>query len=865
MIVFLATTKSLDDINVPDTSIGLGQYNLPNIVDFSSAQPQLLQTVSGNGEQVQLVDVTSTVGSNSTAFANYLYQSSSSMQLSRYGALQYDASIGTTLQDSAVILFNTSGIYALPAFLNLYNTALLRAITGNANAAISMSFWGFPETVSSRYHAWLAATRPRRPVLTFALCLCSHCAQENIQTLYSSLTAIIIGIAFAFIPANFVYFAVKETAVKSKHQQLISGVRPWAYWAANFTFDLFNYLIPAALCLLAVAIYDISELIGSNTGATVLALLLYALSVIPFAALCSFLFRSPTSAQNIMLIFFIIVGAFLLILSLVLDIIPSTQHINKSLKFVYRLLPTFCFSESIANLINRSTPTFFGTPQSLFAFDVVGWDFVFMAWEAVAYTLAVLLVEHVQASPALFTFFTRSTQPVLPVGEDDEDDDVRAERTRLQSKSATDPISILGLRKVYPSHLGVGPKVAVKDLWLGVHDGECLGFLGTNGAGQTAQRGSMQQLRLSFLSPRSTLTPLLPVVPSVLRQDVDDEDADERYLPDQRRRSAVRPQHPDAAAGHQGEDRLLPAGQSGAVHRTAAAPLAVASLLCYLCLPPPAVRRSDVDADGARALVPVRAHQGREGVAAGRLRAVDDRPARAAGRHRGPAVQGLQRRQQTQAVRGHGAHRQPAHRLPGRAQHRHGPGVAPLHVSHRRTTRRCISASLQRLSLTAGSLLCLASVYRWDFISHTMRGRSVILTTHSMEEAEALCQRIAIMVGGSMRCLGNAQRLKSLYGDGYQLAVTLSPEQVSAFHDEMLRRFPACRVVESLDTLLKYEMPKLNSDGSRVSIGSVFRLMEQLKLQYGVREYAVSETDLEQIFIRHCEKDRSKHAAEPAH
>ena len=301
-------------------------------------------------------------------------------------------------------------------------------------------------------------------------------------------------------------------------------MRPWAYWAANFIFDLVNFLIPAALCLLAVAIYDISELIGSNTGATVLALLLYGLSVIPFAAFCSFLFRSPTSGQNIMLIFFILIGAFLLILSLVLDIIPSTQNVNKSLKFVYRLLPTYCFSESIANLIDRSTPTFFGSPQSLFAFEIVGWDFIFMAWESLVYTLLVMAVEYVQASPALFTFFTRSSSSSpLPAGEGDEDDDVRAERARLQSasKSAADPIAILGLRKVYPSHLGVGPKVAVKDLWLGVHDGECLGFLGTNGAGQRWQPYTADQLDRQLLHAASSLPSrlpcVLPLLPSVLQ------------------------------------------------------------------------------------------------------------------------------------------------------------------------------------------------------------------------------------------------------------------------------------------------------------------------------------------------------------
>lgn len=38
-----------------------------------------------------------------------------------------------------------------------------------------------------------------------------------------------------------------------------------------------------------------------------------------------------------------------------------------------------------------------------------------------------------------------------------------------------------------------------------------------------------------------------------------------------------------------------------------------------------------------------------------------------------------------------------------------------------------------------------------------------------MEECEALCQRIGIMVGGRMRCLGSSQHLKTRFGKGFQL------------------------------------------------------------------------------------------------
>ena len=48
-----------------------------------------------------------------------------------------------------------------------------------------------------------------------------------------------------------------------------------------------------------------------------------------------------------------------------------------------------------------------------------------------------------------------------------------------------------------------------------------------------------------------------------------------------------------------------------------------------------------------------------------------------------------------------------------------------------------------------------------------------MLTTHSMEEAEALCGRIGIMVNGRLRCLDSATRLKNAFGRGLELDVRL--------------------------------------------------------------------------------------------
>jgi ATP-binding cassette, subfamily A (ABC1), member 3 len=65
----------------------------------------------------------------------------------------------------------------------------------------------------------------------------------------------------------------------------------------------------------------------------------------------------------------------------------------------------------------------------------------------------------------------------------------------------------------------------------------------------------------------------------------------------------------------------------------------------------------------------------------------------------------------------------------------------------------------------------------WELISEMVTNESVskeertsvILTTHSMEECEALCPRIGIMANGKLRCLGSAQHLKNKFGRGFQV------------------------------------------------------------------------------------------------
>ena len=67
----------------------------------------------------------------------------------------------------------------------------------------------------------------------------------------------------------------------------------------------------------------------------------------------------------------------------------------------------------------------------------------------------------------------------------------------------------------------------------------------------------------------------------------------------------------------------------------------------------------------------------------------------------------------------------------------------------------------------------------WSTINNSVRSqagtaydRAAILTTHSMEEADALSSVVGILVNGRLQCIGTSRELKMTHGNGYQLEIT---------------------------------------------------------------------------------------------
>ncbi|XP_055983411.1 ABC-type organic anion transporter ABCA8-like isoform X1 [Sorex fumeus] len=136
----------------------------------------------------------------------------------------------------------------------------------------------------------------------------------------------------------------------------------------------------------------------------------------------------------------------------------------------------------------------------------------------------------------------------------------------------------------------------------------------------------------------------------------------------------------------------------------------------------------------------------------------------------------------------------------------------------------------------------------WEAIRATIRNteRSALLTTHYMAEAEAVCDRVAIMVSGRIRCIGSIQHLKSKFGKDYLLEMKVrTPEQGETLHEEILRLFPQAARQERYSSLMVYKLPVEDVK----PLAQAFLKLETVKQSFDLEEYSLSQSTLEQVFL----------------
>ena len=124
----------------------------------------------------------------------------------------------------------------------------------------------------------------------------------------------------------------------------------------------------------------------------------------------------------------------------------------------------------------------------------------------------------------------------------------------------------------------------------------------------------------------------------------------------------------------------------------------------------------------------------------------------------------------------------------------------------------------------------------------------MILTTHSMDEADILSSRIAIMANGELRCCGSSMFLKSHYGVGYNLTLVKRSPDVFDSHRvcASIQEFvPKMKLLSDVGTELSCRLPTSSSS----QFPALFEFLESNQAKLGFHSYGVSVTTVEEVFL----------------
>ena len=661
--------------------------------------------------------------------SEWLVASARAQSKERYSAMFCNDSNLTHImaQEASLLLVNYTSFHEYGISLNTYHSAYLKARKGEAVTTVVVNR---PLPLTGREEALF----------------------NGIRTV---IIGIIIMIPFTFIPSTFVGWIVKERQCKARHLQNVSGVRFSIYWLSNLLFDIISFFVSEFLVIIIFLIFNRLEYIGDARTFAALFLLFffYGLSGIAVSYAVSFLFEEHSTAQNIVMLSNFIAGFLLVMVVYILSVIDSTKELGEALRWIFRLVPSYCLGEGIINLASLSIFNAFTGKQDPLQMKTTGYGILYMALEFPFFFLLTLIIDHPDRRTTSQQLNHNSD--INPDIVDKEDPDVAQERKEIEEGTVRgdDLVIVKHLRKVYPSG-----KVAVRNISFGVHAGEVFGFLGTNGAGKTTAISILCQ---EFMPTNGRAF--------IVGHDVVEDS--QRAL----RNIGYCPQFDALLDLLTTEEHLsLYAGVRGVVESERQQ---VVDTLLNVC-----------ELKEHRATLAMNLSGGNRRKLSVALSLVG-----------GPRVVFLD---------------EPS------------AGMDPV-------ARRGLWKAIQAISSNC----------------------SVVLTTHHLEEVEALAHRVAIMVDGVIKCIGSKTHLKAKFGSGFEMSIRLAGKEwapnLEAF---MAQCLPEAKLNETRSNKYNFALPQ------STLLSNTFALLERYKKDLNITDYNISQTSLEQVFLRISEGNIGQHS-----
>ncbi|XP_067120260.1 phospholipid-transporting ATPase ABCA1-like isoform X3 [Centruroides vittatus] len=632
------------------------------------------------------------------------------------------------MSDNVKVWFNNRGWAASVGYMNALNNILLRA--------------NLPPGQNHKYYGISVINHP----MNFTQ------GQLQVEVLERSglslLHAVCVIFAMSFVTASFVMFLIEDRITGSKHLQFVSGVKPFIYWIGAYTWDLCNYLVPAALIIIIFVIFREEAYVSrNNISGLVLLLFLYGWASIPLIYPASYVFSVPSSAFVALACLNLFIGIVSTLSTYVLELFNDDELLTIAgiLRKVFLIFPHYCLGRGLMDMFTNQL-----TVEMLARFGIqtfrypLDWDFLgknimCLTIQGAVFFIFTLLVE--------YKFFFRKSLNMPNFIPDAEEDDVAMERSRVLSGHTNNAVLRMeNLTKIYKS----GQHPAVNHLCMAVQAGECFGLLGVNGAGKTTT--------FKMLTGNTSITGGNAYISGhSIKTDIDKARQNIGYCPQF-----------DAL------DSLL----TGWEH-----------LEFYA-----------------------------------RLRGIPEKYVQKV------ASWGIQKLGLTSyATRCAGTYS-------GGNKRKLSTALALIG-----------NPSVIFLDEPTTGMDPKARRFLWNCIIDLVKeGHSVILTSHSMEECEALCTRLAIMVNGQFRCLGSIQHLKNKYGAGYTLTLRVGGElsnmrEVASYIE---KTFGSMAVLQEQHlNQMEYQL------APTLSLSHVFKELKNATRLLKIEDYSISQTTLDQVFI----------------
>ena len=155
----------------------------------------------------------------------------------------------------------------------------------------------------------------------------------------------------------------------------------------------------------------------------------------------------------------------------------------------------------------------------------------------------------------------------------------------------------------------------------------------------------------------------------------------------------------------------------------------------------------------------------------------------------------------------------------------------------------------------------------WSFLKSRKNNKIIILTTHSLDEADYLADRIGIVAEGKLICCGTSSFLKNHYSCGFNVNLLFNDDENLSNSNMTMNKFKLIKKLKIVEPKLSVKVISresilINFPVISENCDKIFSKIQELQSEFNLLNYIVSTTSLEDVFLKVNNNEFSKNLFE---